>query len=155
MKNGKFYGHLVYFVAIWNILWRHFVYFTGICYILWWFWYIFPVFGMLYQEKSGNPVVDCFKILYLKGTLPQLLHFWPTISELHSKTIHFSFRFWISSKRQFNGRLRLRFHRHGNDSRPRCPLGFGTLQIIFPQIFKGHFWMKCNFTCIIHYLLHL
>jgi hypothetical protein len=29
-----FYGHLVYFVAI---------------------WYIFYRFGMLYQEKSGNP----------------------------------------------------------------------------------------------------
>jgi hypothetical protein len=29
-----FYGHLVYFVVI---------------------WYIFPRFGMLYQEKSGNP----------------------------------------------------------------------------------------------------
>jgi hypothetical protein len=29
-----FYGHLVYFVVI---------------------WYIFPHFGILYQEKSGNP----------------------------------------------------------------------------------------------------
>jgi hypothetical protein len=29
-----FYGHLVYFVVI---------------------WYIFPRFGILYQEKSGNP----------------------------------------------------------------------------------------------------
>jgi hypothetical protein len=32
---GIFYGHLVYFVVI---------------------WYIIPRFGMLYQEKSGNPV---------------------------------------------------------------------------------------------------
>jgi hypothetical protein len=31
---GIFYGHLVYFLP---------------------FWYILPVFGMLYQEKSGNP----------------------------------------------------------------------------------------------------
>jgi hypothetical protein len=30
----------------------------GIAYILWYFWYIFPVFGMLYHEKSGNPVLD-------------------------------------------------------------------------------------------------
>jgi hypothetical protein len=30
----KFHGHLVYFVVI---------------------WYIFPRFGILYQEKSGNP----------------------------------------------------------------------------------------------------
>jgi hypothetical protein len=35
-----FYGHLVYFVVI---------------------WYIFPRFGILDQEKSGNPgrVVEC------------------------------------------------------------------------------------------------
>jgi hypothetical protein len=32
-----FYGHLVYFVVI---------------------WYIFPRFGILYQEKSGNPAVE-------------------------------------------------------------------------------------------------
>jgi hypothetical protein len=31
---GQFSGYLVYFVAI---------------------WYIFPRFGILYQEKSGNP----------------------------------------------------------------------------------------------------
>jgi hypothetical protein len=39
------------------------VYFTAIRYILWTFyafvviWYIFPRFGMLHQEKSGNPGV--------------------------------------------------------------------------------------------------
>jgi hypothetical protein len=32
-----FYGHLVHFVAI---------------------WYILPRFGMLYREKSGNPVLS-------------------------------------------------------------------------------------------------
>jgi hypothetical protein len=31
---GIFYGHLVYFMVI---------------------WYIFPRFGKLHQEKSGNP----------------------------------------------------------------------------------------------------
>jgi hypothetical protein len=80
--NGIFYGHLVYFtailvyfVAVWYILWP-------LWYILWPFgifcghygifgghlvyyyivvWYIillfgiFSRFGMLYQEKSGNP----------------------------------------------------------------------------------------------------
>jgi hypothetical protein len=35
-----------------------------------------------------------------------------------------------------SGRPRLRFHRQGNDSRPRCPLGFGRLQIIFPPFLK-------------------
>jgi hypothetical protein len=34
---GKFYGHLVYFTVI---------------------WYIFPRFGMLHREKSGNRVIN-------------------------------------------------------------------------------------------------
>jgi hypothetical protein len=48
MENlGIFYDHLVYFTAIGTILWP-FVYFVVI-------WYIFPRFGILDQEKSGNP----------------------------------------------------------------------------------------------------
>jgi hypothetical protein len=45
---------LVYFMAIWNIL-------RSFWYILWPFgnvvviWYVFPRFGNLCQEKSGNP----------------------------------------------------------------------------------------------------
>jgi hypothetical protein len=44
---------VVYFMAIWYILWPfgifsgHLVYFMAI-------WYIFPRFGTMYQEKSGN-----------------------------------------------------------------------------------------------------
>jgi hypothetical protein len=34
MIFGIFYGHLLYFVVI---------------------WYIYPGFGMLYQQKSGSP----------------------------------------------------------------------------------------------------
>jgi hypothetical protein len=57
-----FYGHLVYFTAIWYILWPFgilcgpFVYFEAIWYryfIV--IWCIFPRFGMLYKEKSCNP----------------------------------------------------------------------------------------------------
>jgi hypothetical protein len=47
---GIFYGHSVYFMAI---------------------WYIFPHFGMLYLEKSCNPafkVQNCKCITYLDGT---------------------------------------------------------------------------------------
>jgi hypothetical protein len=48
MENlGIFYDHLVYFIAIGNI-YGHLVYFVGL-------WYIFPRFGILDQEKSGNP----------------------------------------------------------------------------------------------------
>jgi hypothetical protein len=49
-----FYGHLVYFTAIWYILWAfgifcgHLVNFRVI-------WYNFSSFGMLSQEKSGKP----------------------------------------------------------------------------------------------------
>jgi hypothetical protein len=70
---GLFYGHLVYVVDIWSMLWPfgiccgHSVYVVTIWYMLWPFgiccghliyfmviWYIFPCFGMMYQEKSGN-----------------------------------------------------------------------------------------------------
>jgi hypothetical protein len=51
MENvGIFYGHLEYF--------------TAMCYILWPFenlvviWYIFPRFGTVCQQKSGNPVLS-------------------------------------------------------------------------------------------------
>jgi hypothetical protein len=43
-----FYGHLVYFAAIWYILWP-----IGTFRVLGTF---FPRFGTLYQEKSGKPV---------------------------------------------------------------------------------------------------
>jgi hypothetical protein len=50
MENlGIFYDHLDYFRAIGNILWP-FGIFCGN-------WYIFPRFGILDQEKSGNPDV--------------------------------------------------------------------------------------------------
>jgi hypothetical protein len=42
---GIFYCHLVYFVAIWYILWSF-----GVP--------IFSRFGMLRKEKSGNPAPD-------------------------------------------------------------------------------------------------
>jgi hypothetical protein len=44
---GIFYGHLVYCMATWYILWP----FGNVVVI----WYIFPRFGTLCQEKSGNP----------------------------------------------------------------------------------------------------
>jgi hypothetical protein len=48
MKDvGKLYGHLVYFTAIWYILWPFGTFLVILVY--------FSRFGMLYQEKSGNP----------------------------------------------------------------------------------------------------
>jgi hypothetical protein len=55
---GIFYGNLFYFTTIkYTYLptsWQ-FLYFVAIWYILWSFGTIFSRFGMLYQEKSGNP----------------------------------------------------------------------------------------------------
>jgi hypothetical protein len=46
---------LVYFMVIWNIL-RSFGIFYGNLVMLWLhIWHIFPCFGILCQEKSGNP----------------------------------------------------------------------------------------------------
>jgi hypothetical protein len=48
MENiGIFYGRLEYFTALWCTLWL----FGNVLVIL----YIIPVFGILCQEKSGNP----------------------------------------------------------------------------------------------------
>jgi hypothetical protein len=63
-----FYGHLEYFVEIWNILRPfgtfciHLVHFTG--------------FGIMHQEKSGNPARDSWRINEIS-----LLHFSDVISE--------------------------------------------------------------------------
>jgi hypothetical protein len=46
---------LIYFMAFWNILLRY-AKFYGQLLIFVFIWYIFPVFGIVYQEKSGNPV---------------------------------------------------------------------------------------------------
>jgi hypothetical protein len=47
MPIGIFCGHLVYFVVIWYILWSFGIFCGHLVY--------FFRFGMLYQEKSGNP----------------------------------------------------------------------------------------------------
>jgi hypothetical protein len=53
---GVFDGNLVYFTDIWYIFWPicifcgQFVYFMVI-------WYIFSRFGLLSQEKSGDPAM--------------------------------------------------------------------------------------------------
>jgi hypothetical protein len=52
---GKCCGHLVYFVAIWYILWPFGIFCGHLLYFI--FLVYFPQFGMLYQEKSGNPAV--------------------------------------------------------------------------------------------------
>jgi hypothetical protein len=49
---GIFYGHLVYFTVFWYILWQF-----GNALVI---WEIFPRFGILCQEKSGNPGSDFF-----------------------------------------------------------------------------------------------
>jgi hypothetical protein len=64
---------LIYYIAIWNILqefvifYDHLVHFVFIC-------YIFSVFGIMYQEKSGNPDASSFFLLpngRLNSTFPR------------------------------------------------------------------------------------
>jgi hypothetical protein len=63
-------------MTIWSILWPleilngHLVYFVVI-------WYISPRFGILYQEKSGNPVSRVF--------LLQI----PTVAFVHTRDLGF------------------------------------------------------------------
>jgi hypothetical protein len=53
---------LVYFMTIWSILWL-FGLFDG--YLVY-----FPRFGILHQEKSGNPVA--LKLIVCAGVIPAL-----------------------------------------------------------------------------------
>jgi hypothetical protein len=56
MENlGIFYDHLVYFTPMGNILWPFGIFCGNLEYFVV-IWYIFTRFGILEQEKSGNPV---------------------------------------------------------------------------------------------------
>jgi hypothetical protein len=51
MENvGIFCAHSEYFMVIWYILWP-----LGNFVVI---WYIFPRFGTLCQDRSGNPAID-------------------------------------------------------------------------------------------------
>jgi hypothetical protein len=55
--NGRFwyiFGHVAYFTANLCILWSFGIFCGRLVYFVV-VWYIFPRFGLLYQEKSGNP----------------------------------------------------------------------------------------------------
>jgi hypothetical protein len=51
-----FYDHLLYFVVILNILWPFCIFYDRFLYFVV-IWDICSRFGMLYQEKSGNPAM--------------------------------------------------------------------------------------------------
>jgi hypothetical protein len=61
---GKFWRFL-----LWKML-VYLVYFVTIWYSLWLFGINFPHFGMLTQEKSGNPVKDLNHYLEFHSLLP-------------------------------------------------------------------------------------
>jgi hypothetical protein len=70
---GIFYAHSEHFTVIWYILWP----FGNVVLI----WYIFPRFGILCQEKSGNPGSDaigavcCTKVSFVWPNVGCYLHF--------------------------------------------------------------------------------
>jgi hypothetical protein len=49
-----FYGHLEYFMDIWNILWTFVIFYDHLVHFVF-VWNIFSRFGIMHQEKSGNP----------------------------------------------------------------------------------------------------
>jgi hypothetical protein len=56
MENASlFYGLLEYFTVIWYSIWP----FGNVVVT----WHIFPRFGILCQEESGNPVVDAISVV--------------------------------------------------------------------------------------------
>jgi hypothetical protein len=62
---GKFWRALVwemfkYFIATWKILWRFWVFYDHLVHFLL-IWFIFSGFGIMYQEKSGNPGNDVYR----------------------------------------------------------------------------------------------
>jgi hypothetical protein len=48
---------LIYLMAIWNILWRFGIFYGHLVRFVF-IWYTFSRFGIMYQEKSGNPGYD-------------------------------------------------------------------------------------------------
>jgi hypothetical protein len=55
---GLFYGRLVYFTAVWYILWPFGVFCRHLVHIFNSYLVYFSCFGILYQGKSGNPSSD-------------------------------------------------------------------------------------------------
>jgi hypothetical protein len=93
-QKFKFYGHLVYFTAIWSILqpfglfYIHLVYFTAIWYILCTFgmycgnlvyfipfWYV--VLVKIWQPWSLSDRIDCFKIHGSSKKCSAFFDIWP------------------------------------------------------------------------------
>jgi hypothetical protein len=61
-----FYGHLEYFTDIWGILWPF-------VYIFCSFGAFFSSFGIMYQEKSGNPECVSMCVLHAVVTAAEFL----------------------------------------------------------------------------------
>jgi hypothetical protein len=61
-KLGTFYDHFVYFMAVGNV-YGHLVYFVVILHII-------PRFGILDQEKSGNPARTASNSVAPKQNVP-------------------------------------------------------------------------------------
>jgi hypothetical protein len=66
-NSGKFCRVLdwkmcIYFMDIWNILWRFEIFYDHLVHFVL-IWYIFSGFGIIYQDKFGNPGCDLSELL--------------------------------------------------------------------------------------------
>jgi hypothetical protein len=77
---GKFWRALdwkmfAYCMPIWNILWTWGIFYDYSVHFVF-IWYIFSGFGIMYQEKSGNPAPKWLQSCWQeegKGRLPKLI----------------------------------------------------------------------------------
>jgi hypothetical protein len=54
---------LIYFITIWNMLWIFGIFYDHSVHFVF-IWYIFSSFGIMLQEKSGNPDWDTFWAIF-------------------------------------------------------------------------------------------
>jgi hypothetical protein len=69
-----FHCHSVFFCHVVYVLYGHLVYYVAIWYILWPSWYKFFHFGLLCEEKSGNPSDHLIKRFFTSSALLFFLH---------------------------------------------------------------------------------
>jgi hypothetical protein len=83
-------------MALWSVL-RPFDFFMAIWYSFGSIWYIFPHFGILYHEKSGNPAAYVKFKAALSGNFYGHLVYFGSFGIFWVRLVHFGFVWFIFS----------------------------------------------------------